>query len=198
MRVMLAALAIVAIGVTACTASKSLPPQRSSGTAHLSESNDNPGDTQPRTTTSFAGLILTHPAAWTFVATERPTAGPSGSLGFLSSQPPQPQCKDLDHAVFRCGAPVARLTAGGVLLSVGARFFGSDQIMPNATIAHLPSQVSTQLTPSECPPGATFEEAAAVNLPKGGTLRLTACAAEPDIQTRDTISDMFTTADYRH
>jgi hypothetical protein len=199
MRTALVAVAGIAAMATACPSSKS-PKLPAPGTSQVASSSSL-GNAQPLTKTAFAGLVLTHPTNWIFVPIERPTAGPSGELGFLSSEPAQPQCKDVGHAVFRCGAPVARLASGAVLLTVSARLFGSTQITPNSRVANLPSQLSTHLTPSECPAGTGYEESAVVNLPRGaaaGTLWLTACAADSDTPTRSTISQVFTSATYRH
>jgi hypothetical protein len=148
--------------------------------------------------TEFSGLTLRHPASWRYVPVEFISAGPSGGLGWLTNEPTIAQCTTV-AGVRSCGWPVARLSSGGVLVSVSARFIGQNTINANTTIAGFPAETSQPDIGTDCPTGATYALGAAINVTEPtyqSTIYVSTCAADNTATTRAVIAAMLATATY--
>lgn len=117
-------------------------------------------------------VVLVHPTAWREIKAEDASQGPAANIEYLTDQPTVAQCytsHTRETVSYGCKPPVAQLTPGGVLVTLGGLFVdtGRGSVTNTVVDGHAADiRTTPQPTPdeAECPTGATGSEVMNVEL----------------------------------
>jgi hypothetical protein len=163
----------------------------------------------PLVVSTFGGLTLRHPNAWTAVENEITFYGPGSPLGYLTSDPAGGQCvagRDMQtNRQITCPPSHTSLRVEGVLVTVERVGLSlGPAIEANTTVAGQPAELSSgqvATEPHACPEGAVYVSTVRLSLttsPGAHEIDVTGCfGPQADADAQHAFADMLRTATYQ-